>query len=228
MVEIEFTYKGTYTTIQCAQDEKFKDILSKLAAKIEINLNSVYYLYSGQVIQNKEQTLAEMANNLDRERKKMNIQIHDYELTDNINVNSKIKSKQIICPECKENCLIDINNYKIRLYDCINGHDTDGLSLEDFENTQNIDESKIICEECKNINKNNSYEKSFFRCNTCKKNLCPLCKNKHDKTHYIIDYEDKNYICPLHNYPYTIFCQSCKKIYVLLANWSIISMKLFP
>ena len=54
-------------------------------------------------------------------------------------------------------------------------------------------------------------KKNFFRCNICEKNLCPLCKDKHDKNHIIIDYEDKNYICRKHNYSYTLYCKSCKK-----------------
>jgi len=32
------------------------------------------------------------------------------------------KSKYIICPECKENARILIDNYKINIYDCKNGH----------------------------------------------------------------------------------------------------------
>ena len=210
MEEIEFSYKGTNTIILCNPNEKFSEILKRLSIKIEINLNSVYFLYSGNMIQNMEKTFIELANNFDKERKKMNIKINDIESSTE-KVNTIIKSKQIICPKCKENCFIQIDNFKVRLYDCINGHDINEISLEDFEKTQKIDESKIICEICKNIDKGNSYEKKFFRCNICEKNLCPLCKDKHDKNHIIIDYEDKNYICRKHNYSYTLYCKSCKK-----------------
>lgn len=140
----------------------------------------------------------------------MNIQINDQKKLEE-NINTIVRSKQIICSECGENCLIQISNFKARLYNCINEHDVDGIALEEFENTQKIDESKIICELCKTMNKANSYNKSFFRCNTCKINLCPLCKNKHDKNHYLINYKDKDYICPKHNYPYTLYCKFCKK-----------------
>ena len=209
MAEIEFIYNGVPTTVQCNHEDKLIDILAKLSTKIEINLNSVYFLYSGQIIESKEKTFIEMANNLDKERNKMNIQINDMEKND-ISSNSIIKSKQIICPECHESCLIDIIDYRIRLYDCINGHDIDRISLDNYENTQEIDESKIICNDCENVNKTNSYNKIFYRCNVCKKNLCPLCKEKHDKSHIIIDYNDKNFICPKYNLPYSLYCKSCK------------------
>ena len=83
--------------------------------------------------------------------------------------------------------MLQINNFKVRLYDCINEHDIDEISLEEFEDTQKIDESKIICQDCKNMNKSNSDNKSFFRCNSCKMNLCPICKNRHKNNHYIIN-----------------------------------------
>ena len=107
--------------------------------------------------------------------------------------------------------MLQINNFKVRLYDCINEHDIDEISLEEFEDTQKIDESKIICQYCGNMNKCNSDNKSFFRCNSCKMNLCPICKNRHKNNHYIINYEDKNFICQNHNYPYSSYCLSCKK-----------------
>ena len=107
--------------------------------------------------------------------------------------------------------MLQINNFKVRLYDCINEHDIDEISLEEFEDTQKIDESKIICQYCGNMNKCNSDNKSFFRCNSCKMNLCPICKNRHKNNHYIINYEDKNFICQNHNYPYLSYCLSCKK-----------------
>ena len=213
MSQIEFVYEGTKTIIQCNSDEKFEDILKRFSLKTNINLDSVYFLYSGNSIENKELTFHEMANNIDKERKQMNIQILDKankEGGNNNQNNSIVKSKDIICPECGEICFISINDYKIRLYNCINEHDIDKIDLDEYNNTQQIDTAKIICNECEIKNKYNSYKNYFYRCNNCKKNLCPLCKEKHDKTHNIIDYEDKNYICTLHNYPYTLYCKSCE------------------
>ena len=37
------------------------------------------------------------------------------------------KSKEIICPTCYKPCRIKIENYKIKLYDCINGHTKENI-----------------------------------------------------------------------------------------------------
>jgi len=50
----------------------------------------------------------------------------------------------------------------------------------------------------------------FFRCNTCKITIFPIFHSKHDKNHYIINYEDKSYICELHNQNFNSFCKDCK------------------
>ena len=42
-----------------------------------------------------------------------------------------------------------IKDYKISLFECKNGHKIDNLSFDEFEKTQNIDLSKIICNICK-------------------------------------------------------------------------------
>lgn len=189
MATIEFDYNGNLMTMQCNLDEKFIDILKRLSLKIKINLDTVNYLYSGNIINNKELTFSEMANSTDKQRNQMNIQIYDIGIEGT--VNSIIQSKDIICPECGENCLISIDDYKIILYNCINNHQIDGIKLEEYNNTQKIDLKKIVCDECKIKNKRYSYKNIFYRCNQCKKNLCPLCKEKHDKTHNIIDYEEK-------------------------------------
>ena len=63
------------------------------------------------------------------------------------------KSKDIICPECFEPCKIEIKNYRIKLYDCKNGHETENIKYEDFMDTQKYDETKILCGNCKKITK---------------------------------------------------------------------------
>ena len=85
------------------------------------------------------------------------------------------------------------------------------ILISQYENTQKIDQSRIICEICNKNNKASTYNNMFFRCNNCKKNICPLCKDQHDKSHDIINYNDKNYICEDHSERYYSYCKSCKK-----------------
>ena len=205
MAEIEFLYNGTQTLIQCNQNDKFIDILSKFLDKTKLNPDNLCFLYSGKLIENKEQTFEEISNNADKERNKMSIIINESEKIDDREKDTILKPKYIICPQCNENCYISFKDYRIRFYNCINEHSIEGIGLEEYESTQSLDESTIKCDDCKSNNKSNSYKKTFYRCNTCSFNLCPLCYNKHERTHDIIDYEDKNNICPKHNYPYSSY-----------------------
>ena len=74
------------------------------------------------------------------------------------------QSNGIICPECKESILIKIKDYKINLYECKNGHSLKNILLKEYEKTQNINLSKIICEICKINNKNNDEIYTCFNC----------------------------------------------------------------
>ena len=121
---------------------------------------------------------------------------------------NSINFKSIICPECGENTKIKIEDFKINLFGCKNGHNIKNILLENFEKTQKFDNSKIICNHCKENNKSNSNE--FFHCFTCKINLCSLCKENHDKNHNIIDYDKKDNICGIHHEKYIKYCNHCK------------------
>jgi len=155
MSQIEFLFNGCRTLIQCQYSDKFEEVLEKLRFKIGINLDSVYYLYSGKVLKSKNVTINEIINHIDRENNKMIIQIIDKE-NNQENSNIIIKSADVICPKCQHIAKISINDYRIRIYDCIHNHNNDNISLEEYENTQKVNLSKIICDECKIKNKGNS------------------------------------------------------------------------
>ena len=94
---------------------------------------------------------------------------------EDINKNrSKIKLKYIICPLCKENIKYKLQDYKIYLYECKYGHEINSILLNEFEKTQYIDISKILCGKCRE-NKSNTYKNEFYKCITCGINICPLC-----------------------------------------------------
>ena len=56
----------------------------------------------------------------------------------------------------------------------------------------------------------NTYENQFYRCLTCKKNICPLCKSAHNKDHEFIDFEQYNFVCFTHNEKFSSYCKNCK------------------
>ena len=150
-----------------------------------------------------------MAKEEDKKRNKMTVLAYNYE-KNNGEDKGKVQSIDIICPKCRENCLIFIKDYKIQFYECRNGHILNDVSLEGFNNTQTLDDSEILCGDCNIKDKASCYNKEFFTCLQCKKNLCPLCKSSHNKLHDIIDFNQNNYICFNHNEKYNSFCKKCK------------------
>ena len=202
-----FLLNGMQTRIQCLINEKMRDIINRFNTKLKINMNNAQYLYGGNQV-NLELTFYQQASNIDKQRKEMIILVYINESIISNN-QSTIKSKEIICPKCKENCLIRFYNYQIHLYNCKNGHNINNISFKDFNNSQNINENEIKCNKCNNT-KYKSYNKQFYICLNCNINLCPLCNQKHDKTHEIIDYNNINYICSYHKDFYVSYCYDCK------------------
>ena len=210
MVEVIFNYEGINTIIQCNINDKMKDIINRFLIKIgkNENDNNLLYIYGANII-NYELTFIQQANELDKNRNKMNILVKSN--NDNNKEIKEIISKDIICPECGENIFINIKDFKINLYGCKNNHKINNILINKYENNQKIDLSKIICNECNENNKSNTHNNEFYICNTCNKNICPLCKSKHDNNHIIIKYDDKNYICKKHNESFIKYCKECNE-----------------
>ena len=108
-------------------------------------------------------------------------------------------------------CKYEIKEHKINLYGCKNIHKKENIKLDEYMETQNIDLSKIICNRCQKTNRAMTTDYGFFYCLECKMNLCPLCKSVHDKNHSIINYDNKFYICPIHNESFVKYCKDCKE-----------------
>ena len=183
--EIIFTFKGLDTLIQCQNGEKVNDAINRFIQKIDIDINSIYLIYGGSVV-NKELTINELIKSSDKNENKINLLVfnkeEEKENLDNIN-EGLVKSKIIICPKCHENFLIKIKDYKFSLYGCKNNDITENILLEEFDKTQNINNLKIICKNSScNTNRNSTYKNKFFKCLTCNINLCPLCNSNHNNS----------------------------------------------
>ena len=212
MVEISFYFNNAITKIQCNTDDKVIDICKKISLKIEEDIDDIYFLYNGSKVDlsNDKLRVGELINNIDKSNKIMKMIVNKNNSTI-INNNYKYKSKDIICGKCFRNSRIKIKDYKITLFECGNGHVSSDIFFKDFENIQYIDESKIKCGICKTNNKAGTYENKFFKCKTCKLNLCPICKNNHNNKDYIIDFDQNNYYCDSHDELYNSYCNTCKK-----------------
>ena len=207
MAEVRFIYNSQTYVIPCKKNELFKDICQKFLIKAKISLSSSYFIYKSQII-NFELTFEQIAKGDDKRDNKM-IVLVEHNLDKNYKKNNMIISKEIVCPTCQEKCLIKFKDYIIEL-NCKNKHEFNDILLNDYNKYQTIDISSIICEDCKVENKSNVFGNKFYICIFCKKNLCPLCKSKHNKSHDIIDYGQKDYICIIHNEKFSSYCKKCK------------------
>ena len=177
MAKVIFNYNEIQIEIQCNINDKIKDIYKKYETKIGKDISKLFFIYNGNKIDD-NLNLNEIINEEDKRRNIMNILVNENNET--IIKENKIELREIICPKCNENILIKLNEYKINLFNCRNNHNIDNILLNEFENIENIDISKIICGKCKIKNKSNTYNNEFYRCNICKINLCPLCKSNHN------------------------------------------------
>ena len=205
MAEIIFNYQRKEYKIECSIKEKMKEICNKFGNKIGKDISTLNFLYNSEKI-NDNYSFAQQANQQDIKRNLMTITVYEkYCIKNNI-----IKYKEIICPECGENSLINVDNYKIMLYNCKNKHVKSNIFFDEFKNIQYKDNSKRICNKCNNEIKNNLNNSKLYKCYSCEIMLCKLCKSFHDKNHKIINYDKKNYKCNIHNDIYSSYCSNCK------------------
>ena len=142
MAQVEFQYNGITSIIQCTEDQKIVDIFNKFLIKSNINENEASFIYNGMKCSklNNDLSFNEMANSLDKKRKKMSVLV--YTIDESNNKNNIVKSKYIICPICFENVRIKINDYKLNII-CKNNHNKYRLLLNEFERAQLINLENI-------------------------------------------------------------------------------------
>ena len=90
-----FIFNGNKIKIQCSKEDKMKDICLKFVSKINININDIYFIYGGNII-NLELKYKEIVNKIDNNE--MTILVYEKE------------KEGLICPYCGGNINIDINN----------------------------------------------------------------------------------------------------------------------
>ena len=217
-INVKFDNEGEIIIIQANRDDLMKTIIDKFYIKANINIKNYLFLYGGLNI-NQNLKLSDI-NNTESE-----INIIAFNQDSRRDEEKYIKSKYIICPICKKNSIMKMRNYKIFLEECDDQHISSNLfidEIEKYKDTQLIDQSKILCSQCKVKRKSNTFKKQFFRCFSCNKDLCPLCKESHEKQnneHYIIDYENINYYCNKHkNERFISYCNDCHKNLCLLCE----------
>ena len=219
IIKFTFCYNGNNEFIEHYIGGRMIDLFEKYLIKVQKDLGDLYFLCNGDLL-NPEAKIEEIGEIKD------NIMILVFEFENPDDQKELLKqSNDIICPICKEICIMTINDYKINFKTCKNNHTFSNILFNEFKDFQLINESKIECSICKN-NKNEIINNQFYKCCNCNMNLCPLCKLKHqkkykDENHNILDYDLRNYYCQEHGERYIChsniinkdLCDQCKHNY---------------
>ena len=199
MAEVIFTFNGKETIIKCRLKDQMKIMLEKFAKNMGKDIINLLFTYDGKEI-NEELTFKEIADNEEKNIKKIRILVEEMTFQEN-----SYNFKEIICPKCNKSARIKIEDYKISIYNCKNGHKINNILFNEYEKMQN--NNLYICQNC--YKKKNITE--LYKCIKCEMNLCQICKLKHNKSHKIIDYIYKDCICKKHNAFFIKYCNQCKE-----------------
>ena len=209
MVNVEFNLNNNMTIIQAKPDDPFQLIIELYIQKTSIEPNSFHFIANSKEIE-PQQTVESYMSDIDKQNNKITVFVNYVNKEEYKNENKKIiKSKDIICPKCKEPCRFAIDNYTIKLYDCNFNHITNNIKFDEFSKTQEREMPDIVCDSCKNENKEYSNDNEIYECLTCKEYLCFHCKQNQHLNHNIIKYSQKKYICSKHNNIFIKFCEEC-------------------
>ena len=131
MVELIFSYNQVKTIIQANLNDSFNSIIQKYVNKTKLDINNIYFVSDGKKISNNGK-VKNIMNQTEKSNKRKMILVLSINSTINNDNTNMIKSKDIICPICKEPCIYEIKDHKIKLYGCKNGHEIDNIKLDDF------------------------------------------------------------------------------------------------
>ena len=95
MAKVVFLFNGKELAIQCTKEDKMKDICNKFAIKVDININSLLFIYGGNKI-NYELTFKQHASSMDNNINEMKILVY------------KSENDEFKCKKCGETIHLDI------------------------------------------------------------------------------------------------------------------------
>ena len=205
MSEIIFIFQGSKINISCVEKEQLGPIIQRFCSEVKSPRENFIFICDDQLL-NEELTYEQIPLNQDNNKVIFVKDISSLNKPRDVIV----KPELIICPECKESASLSLDGYKISISNCKNGHRLDRMNIKDFDKTQVLNLSQIICGQCKSKNMGSEEDDNFFKCLECNKNLCSLCKSEHDSKHKIFIYSKKFYICEEHGESFSSYCENCK------------------
>ena len=104
MVEIIFNYNHIQTIIQANLDDSFNSVIQKFINKTQLDINNIYFISNGNIISSKNEKLINIMSNKEKNENKKIILVLSINSSINNENGNITKSKDIICPLCKEIC----------------------------------------------------------------------------------------------------------------------------
>ena len=133
MSSIIFLYQGDKIAIQYNPKEKMGLIMQRFCSKTKTKLEDLYFFYNGKILNESDNEEDIPINENNEKLVLVNANTDDANSSD-----VYIKSKEIVCPIWNESASISMNNYKISISGCKNGHRTENIPLNEFEEKQKI------------------------------------------------------------------------------------------
>ena len=134
-----FTLEGANLTIQCSKSDKMRDICQRFAIKAEKNINSLIFLYGGNLL-NLDLSFEDQANSMDKTRNEMKVLVYENETDESVcsNCGAKIhlNTKKI------DELIVSFNNIKDTI---------DGIKLH-LDNLIKLSTMNSMNSQLKNIN----------------------------------------------------------------------------
>ena len=129
---INFLYNGQNFCLECHEEKTMELIFKRYISEIGKDIKNLFFLYNGDLV-NPEKPISEL-----KEEKGI-IQILVFDLEKEEDEEEVIEqSKEIICPICKEACMISFKDYKITFSNCKNGHICSNILFNEFNDFQKI------------------------------------------------------------------------------------------
>ena len=140
--KIKFIYNGDELIILCKKEETTQEILQKYLTKIQKTPENVYFLFNGAILDSNSKINDDEGEDSSNEKVVL-VCDQGTKIEDNTQEKNFSYSKDIVCPTCGESSCITFSDYKINLSSCDNGHNKKNISLENFKETQKINEVKL-------------------------------------------------------------------------------------
>ena len=125
--------------MKSTSEESLLNLIKTILSKENKNINDYTFLYEGEPLKITEELKLVDINKESPEIKIEAIPKNKKPEKKEENIIEKNIKKNIICPKCKRYILININDYKITLSQCDQGHYFPNLFLNKFYSTQNFD-----------------------------------------------------------------------------------------